>query len=88
MSRAPTAAWVIKRRGSISRGQEVMVGGEFRPQTREALKEMVRTGETRLLLGTDAASEGLNLQHLGTLINLDLPWNPTRLEQHKGSAGP
>ena len=38
----------------------------------------------RLLLGTDAASEGLNLQRLSTLINLDLPWNPTRLEQRKG----
>jgi len=36
------------------------------------------------VLGTDAASEGLNLQTLGTLINLDLPWNPTRLEQRKG----
>ena len=38
----------------------------------------------KLLLGTDAASEGLNLQRLGTLINIDLPWNPTRLEQRKG----
>lgn len=36
------------------------------------------------MLGTDAASEGLNLQRLGTLINIDLPWNPTRLEQRKG----
>ncbi|MBM4287910.1 MAG: helicase SNF2 [Deltaproteobacteria bacterium] len=62
----------------------VMIGGEFRSQSREALKKMVRTGEVRLLLGTDAASEGLNLQRLGTLINLDLPWNPTRLEQRKG----
>ena len=44
---------------------------------------MVRRGEIRLMLGTDAASEGLNLQSLGTLIN-DLPWNPTRLEQRKG----
>jgi superfamily II DNA/RNA helicase len=44
----------------------------------------VRTGELRLVLGTDAASEGLNLQRLGTLINLDLPWSPTRLEQRKG----
>ncbi len=51
---------------------------------REVLKQMVRSGELRLLLGTDAASEGLNLQSLGTLINLDLPWNPTRLEQRKG----
>ena len=45
---------------------------------------MVQSGEMRLILGTDAASEGLNLQRLGTLINLDLPWNPTRLEQRKG----
>lgn len=37
-----------------------------------------------MLLGTDAASEGLNLQKLARLINLHLPWNPTRLEQRKG----
>jgi len=48
------------------------------------LKARVRSGELKLLLGTDAASEGLNLQRLGTLINIDLPWNPTRLEQRKG----
>ena len=45
---------------------------------------MVREGRVRLMVGTDAASEGLNLQRLGSLINLDLPWNPTRLEQRKG----
>src|SRR5438093_13388031 len=45
---------------------------------------MVRTGEIRLIIGTDSASEGLNLQRLGSLVNLDLPWNPTRLEQRKG----
>src|SRR5438477_9155764 len=33
---------------------------------------------------TDAACEGLNLQTLGTLINVDLPWNPSRLEQRLG----
>jgi Helicase conserved C-terminal domain len=43
-----------------------------------------RLPSLRLVIGTDAASEGLNLQRLGTLINLDLPWNPTRLEQRKG----
>jgi len=56
----------------------------FKNTDRETLKQMVRKGELRVLLGTDAASEGLNLQRLGTLINLDLPWNPTRLEQRKG----
>lgn len=58
--------------------------GRFERATRDRLKALVRSGELRLLLGTEAASEGLNLQALGTLINLDLPWNPTRLEQRKG----
>jgi len=58
--------------------------GLFTRHDREVLKDGVRRGETRLLVGTDAASEGLNLQMVGTLINLDLPWNPTRLEQRKG----
>jgi superfamily II DNA or RNA helicase len=62
----------------------VMLEGVFTPRRRHELKHMVQQGELRLLLGTDAASEGLNLQRLGTLINLDLPWNPTRLEQRKG----
>jgi len=62
----------------------IMLNGDFVRATREDLKGMVARGELRLLLGTDAASEGLNLQRLGTLINLDLPWNPTRLEQRKG----
>jgi Helicase conserved C-terminal domain len=38
----------------------------------------------RILLGTDAASEGLNLQHFSALINYDLPWNPMRVEQRIG----
>lgn len=58
--------------------------GRFAAVAREDIKLQVRRGEIRLLLGTDAASEGLNLQRLSTLINLDLPWNPTRLEQRKG----
>ncbi len=58
--------------------------GRFQRCDRNELKARVRSGELRLLLGTDAASEGLNLQRLGTLINIDLPWNPTRLEQRKG----
>ncbi|MFN5933658.1 MAG: helicase-related protein, partial [Roseiflexaceae bacterium] len=48
------------------------------------VKRMVQRGEIGMLVGTDAASEGLNLQRMGCLINLDLPWNPTRLEQRKG----
>jgi Helicase conserved C-terminal domain len=72
--------------GIYAGGQRSGVLGEgvFSRKAREDLKQMVRRGELRLLLGTDAASEGLNLQRLCTLMNLDLPWNPTRLEQRKG----
>ena len=62
----------------------ILLGGLFKACRRDDIKAKVKHGEIRLLIGTDAASEGLNLQRLGTLINLDLPWNPTRLEQRKG----
>ena len=62
----------------------VMRNGVFERRERDMLKDAVSRGTLRLVLGTDAASEGLNLQRLGTLINLDLPWNPSRLEQRKG----
>lgn len=51
---------------------------------RETLKVKVAEHEIRLMVATDAACEGLNLQTLGTLINIDLPWNPTKLEQRIG----
>lgn len=51
---------------------------------RETLKRMVADRKLRLMVATDAACEGLNLQTLGTLINVDLPWNPTKLEQRIG----
>ncbi|MDR1777226.1 MAG: phospholipase D-like domain-containing protein [Desulfovibrio sp.] len=59
-------------------------GGQFRKTVKDEIKRMVKARELTILVGTDAASEGLNLQALGTLINIDLPWNPTRLEQRKG----
>src|SRR5437899_11312109 len=49
----------------------IYTDGIRQAEEREAMKQMVRTGEIRLIIGTDAASEGLNLQRLGTLINLD-----------------
>lgn len=61
-----------------------MRGGHWTLKPREDLKQMGMRGKVRPILGTDAASEGLNLQRLARLINLDLPWNPTRLEQRKG----
>ena len=59
-------------------------GGESVYSEREVLKKSVAEHEIRIMVATDAACEGLNLQTLGTLINIDLPWNPTRLEQRIG----
>jgi len=56
----------------------------FASVEREEIKISVKKREIRLVVATDAACEGLNLQTLGTLINVDLPWNPSRLEQRLG----
>lgn len=58
--------------------------GQFAAVDREKIKTAVKRREIRLVVATDAACEGLNLQTLGTLINIDLPWNPSRLEQRLG----
>lgn len=58
--------------------------GRFVQVHRDTIKAAVKKREIRLVVATDAACEGLNLQTLGTLINIDLPWNPSRLEQRVG----
>ena len=68
------------------RGQERHVSGR-RLRLRRARRHQERrsrSAQIRLVVATDAACEGLNLQTLGTLINVDLPWNPSRLEQRLG----
>lgn len=67
-----------------SSASKLFASGRVQSIDRELLKEKVTQGRLKLLIGTDAASTGLNLQRLGCLINLDLPWNPTLLEQRKG----
>lgn len=62
----------------------IFKGNDFASVEREDIKAAVKKREIRLLVATDAACEGLNLQILGTLINIDLPWNPSRLEQRLG----
>lgn len=59
-------------------------GERFVSERRDVIKAMVKRREVKLVVATDAACEGLNLQTLGTLINVDLPWNPSRLEQRLG----
>ena len=52
---------------------------------KEKVKELFRAGkDVKILLGTDAMSEGLNLQTTDRLINYDMPWNFMRVEQRIG----
>ncbi len=62
----------------------VLVDGEWKSVERESIKRGVKEKLIKMVVATDAACEGLNLQALGTLINVDLPWNPSRLEQRLG----
>jgi superfamily II DNA or RNA helicase len=48
------------------------------------LVEAIKSRQVTVLLATDAASEGLNLQSCSYLINYDMPWNPMRVEQRIG----
>lgn len=48
--------------------------------------EAFQAGAINLLIATDIAGEGLNLQRAGVVIHYDLPWNPVRLDQRNGRA--
>lgn len=90
-----TAAWMAQALSQAKPTQVValyagsgrsrlLVGGVATSVDRNRIKRLVAEREIGLVVATDAACEGLNLQTLGTLINVDLPWNPARLEQRIG----
>jgi superfamily II DNA or RNA helicase len=54
------------------------------PVDRERVKHLFLRGEIDVLVCTDAAAEGLNLQTANLIVNYDLPWNPMKLEQRIG----
>lgn len=58
--------------------------GEWVNVGKEAIKRDFTDEDTNILICTDSASEGLNLQTADALINFDLPWNPMRVEQRIG----
>ena len=66
------------------RGGEKWQGEKWQQVPKEQIKREFRQGEIQILLCTESASEGLNLQTCGVLINYDLPWNPMRVEQRIG----
>ncbi|NTW97962.1 MAG: DEAD/DEAH box helicase, partial [Oscillochloris sp.] len=74
---------LLQRRLSEA-GEQVALfhGGLTRVQKEEAVTAF--RGPARLLLATDAGSEGRNLQFCNGIVNFDLPWNPMRIEQRIG----
>ncbi len=59
-------------------------GGMLRDERRKVEERFRQDKEVRILIATDAAGEGINLQRAHLMINYDLPWNPNRLEQRFG----
>ncbi len=59
-------------------------GGMGREERRKAQESFLHDPEVQVLLATDAAGEGINLQRAHLMVNYDLPWNPNRLEQRFG----
>lgn len=63
----------------------VVIDGSVGREQRLAVQEAFRNDpEVQILLATDAAGEGINLQRAHLMVNYDLPWNPNRLEQRFG----
>ncbi|MFZ4535585.1 helicase-related protein [Propionivibrio sp.] len=76
----------VKIRGLIGNEESVvMIHGGVKREDRRKVQELFRNDpSTRVLLATDAAGEGVNLQNANLMVNYDLPWNPNRLEQRFG----
>ena len=67
--------WQVKNFGNTNYGRSV--------EYKHAIVDYFRNN-ARILICTDAGSEGLNLQFCNTVINYDLPWNPMKIEQRIG----
>ncbi|WP_207934116.1 helicase-related protein [Actinomadura sp. KC06] len=59
-------------------------GGVSRDNRRKIKELFTQDRDCRILIATDAAGEGLNLQRANLMVNYDLPWNPNRIEQRFG----
>jgi len=70
----------------LGRKEAVVVihGSLGREERRKAQEAFLHDPEVKILLATDAAGEGINLQRAHLMVNYDLPWNPNRIEQRFG----
>ena len=70
----------------LGRSESVVMihGGMGREQRMKAQESFKHDPQVQILLATDAAGEGINLQRAHLMVNYDLPWNPNRIEQRFG----
>ncbi len=82
-----TLDYLVRRlRGLLGRDDAVVAihGGVRREERRKAQEFFTQDKDTTILVATDAAGEGVNLQRAHLMVNYDLPWNPNRIEQRFG----
>jgi len=82
-----TLNYLRDRIGSLIGKPEAVVtihGGMGREDRRKAQSLFTQDRDVEVLVATDAAGEGINLQRAHLMVNYDLPWNPNRLEQRFG----
>ena len=82
-----TLNYLYGRIATLLGRQEAVVtihGGRGREERLKAQEAFKYDPEVQVLLATDAAGEGINLQRAHLMVNYDLPWNPNRLEQRFG----
>ena len=84
-----TAEFLVNRLEGLGfTGQVALIHGGLGYREREAQVELFRhpadMGGAGVLVATDAAGEGINLQFCWLMVNYDVPWNPARLEQRMG----
>ena len=82
-----TLRYLTDRIRSLLGDNEAVVnihGGMTRDERRRVEELFKQDKEVRILIATDAAGEGINLQRAHLMINYDLPWNPNRIEQRFG----
>ena len=70
----------------LGRKEAVVIihGGLGREERKKAQEAFLHDPEVQVLVATDAAGEGINLQRAHLMVNYDLPWNPNRIEQRFG----
>ena len=82
-----TLSYLTERiRGLLGKPEAVVNihGGMGREERKNAQEGFTHDKEVEILVATDAAGEGINLQRAHLMVNYDLPWNPNRLEQRFG----